>query len=290
MFFDINLEISEFKKENTNSIMYRNVFQNTLQKYPNYKQIYADVSKTDQNVGISIITENSSSSYKLPPECSIYTAEALAIYKALQNITINKETSCNKYLILSDSLGSLTGINNLTNPSDISKLIHEETYELTFLWIPGHCGIDGNELANQEASKAASSTDIHILNFIWRNPGLNRKDETIINRLRIGHTFATYNYLMARKDPPICETRGVEFTVKHIIIDCSKYADSTSKHSIPYQFSEALQPDLQSNINIVNFLKETKLLKCIIRVQYRQSHDELMLLHTYKILQNNQKS
>ncbi|KAF0758288.1 Uncharacterized protein FWK35_00021495 [Aphis craccivora] len=100
---------------------------------------------------------------------------------------------------------------------------------------------------------------------VWRNPGLNRKDETIINRFRIGHTFATltHNYLMARKDPPICETCGVEFTVKHIIIDCSKYADSRSKHSILYQLSETLQPDLQSNINIVNFLKETKLYNLI---------------------------
>jgi hypothetical protein len=95
--------------------MYRNILQNTLEKYPNYKHIYTDASKSDQNVGISIITENSSSSYKLPPECSIYTAEALAIFRVLQNIIINKETSHSKYLILSDSLSSLTGINNLTN-------------------------------------------------------------------------------------------------------------------------------------------------------------------------------
>lgn len=101
-----------------------------------------------------------------------YTAEALAIYKAIQNIIINKETSHNKYLILSDSLSSLTGINNLTNTSDISKLIHKKTYEVSqkgieiaFLWIPGHCGIDGNAFADQEVSKAVSSTHTHILNL-----------------------------------------------------------------------------------------------------------------------------
>ncbi|KAE9544361.1 hypothetical protein AGLY_001540 [Aphis glycines] len=76
------------------------------------------------------------------------------------------------------------------------------------------------------------------------------KDETIINRLRIGHTYAAHNHLMARKNPPICETCEVEVTVKHIIIDCSMYVDSRSKHSIPYQLSEALQSDLQSKINI----------------------------------------
>ncbi|VVC33472.1 Hypothetical protein CINCED_3A009096 [Cinara cedri] len=68
---------------------------------------------------------------------------------------------------------------------------------------------------------------------------------------------------MARKDPPICETCGVECTVEHIIIDCLKYADSRSKYSIPYQLSEALQSDLQSNTNIVNFLKDTKLYNLI---------------------------
>lgn len=31
--------------------------------------------------------------------------------------------------------------------------------EIYFLWIPGHGIIDGNELVDQEASKAALSTD-----------------------------------------------------------------------------------------------------------------------------------
>ncbi|KAL4141873.1 hypothetical protein QTP88_004428 [Uroleucon formosanum] len=103
------------------------------------------------------------------------TVEAIAIYKAVQNNILNKETSHNKYLILSDSLSSLTGINNLTNPTDVSKLIqetihvaHQKGREISFLWIPGHCGIDGNELADQEASKAASSTDTQILNLRLR--------------------------------------------------------------------------------------------------------------------------
>jgi hypothetical protein len=136
--------------------MYRNIFKNTLQKYSNYKHIYTDASKTDQYVGISIVTEDSTTTFKLPPVCSIYTAEAIAIYKAIvQNMTIYKDSSLNKYIILSDSLSSLTGINNMLNPTDISILIQEKTFEarqkgieISFLWIAGPCGIDGNELAD----------------------------------------------------------------------------------------------------------------------------------------------
>jgi ribonuclease HI len=87
-------------------------------------------------------------------------------------MAIYKDSSLNKYIILSDSLSSLTGINNMLNPTDISILIQEKTFEarqkgieISFLWIPGHCGIDGNELADQEARKAASSNDTQMLNL-----------------------------------------------------------------------------------------------------------------------------
>jgi hypothetical protein len=91
---------------------------------------------------------------------------------------------------------------------------------------------------------------------VWINLGLNRKHETILNRLRIGHSFVTHSHLMSKKDPPICETCGIEVTIKHILIDCYKYSDSRSKQHLPQQLSEALQPDLQSNINIINYLKD----------------------------------
>jgi hypothetical protein len=191
----------------------------------------------------------------------------------------------------------------MLNPIDISILIQEKTFEarqkgieISFLWIPGHCGIDGNELADQEALKAASSNDTQMLNLctftdlkkqtqnilyqkwqnhwtkqdtklnkiknniqVWISPGLNRKHETILNRLRIGHSFVTHNQFMSRKDPSICETCCIEVTVKYILIDCYKYSDSRSKHQLPQQLSEALQPNLQSNINIINYLKDINL-------------------------------
>ena len=174
----------------------------------------------------------------------------------LQNSKTTKTTP-NNYLIISDSLSSITGIQNTTHPSDISKLIHDKTIEardmgidICYVWVPGHCGIQGNEKADLEASNTATSNHTPIFNTYtyddkkkqiiqilnhqwhkqwtkqntklnqiknniqpWHNPEFKRKDETIINRLRIGHTFTTHNYLMSNKNPPICETfKHVEWT------------------------------------------------------------------------------
>ena len=219
----------------------------------------------------------------------------------------NKKTSPNNYLVISDSLSSITGIQNTTHPSDISKLIQEKTHisrdleiDICFVWAPGHCGIHGNEKADIEASKAASSLDTTFLNTytyedikkhtkqtlnhkwlklwthlntklnhiknniqIWHNPGLTRKEETILNRLRIGHTFITHRHLMEKSDPPICETCGVDLTVKHIITECRKYKDARKKNDISQKIGEALGPDLQSTNNLLQFLKETKIYNLI---------------------------
>lgn len=32
------------------------------------------------------------------------------------------------------------------------------------------------------------------------NPNINKKDETVINRLRIGHNITTHGFLMSRED------------------------------------------------------------------------------------------
>ena len=51
----------------------------------------------------------------------------------------------------------------------------------------------------------------------------NRKDEVIINRLRIGHTRLTHSFRMEnRPHPPLCDQceGDHELTVKHILIEC----------------------------------------------------------------------
>lgn len=285
--FNVNLTLTSYKKENTMPAIYKNMLQNILQEHPNSVQIYTDASKTNTGVGLAIIVKNKKITYKLPPQASIFTAEGIAIYKAVKYFHTENVSSVTNCTILSDSLSNLIAISNTSNPPDITKLIQEETFQagkkgkkIHFVWIPGHIGIPGNEIADQEAQNAIVSTSITNINSItfadakieinayinnkflshwrklntklnqiknninpWKNPGLNRKEETTINRLRIGHTYLTHSYLMNNEEPPECDTCRVLLTVKHIITECHKYNHYRDQFHISDQICQALGPN-----------------------------------------------
>ena len=133
---------------------------------------------------------------------------------------------------------------------------------ITFCWIPSHQDIRGNEDADRAAKDALSKaqpahfvlpcTDAFnkiqpFVSSLWQKrwdkevgnklhaimPQIdekyysgctNRKDEVIINRLRIGHTRLTHSFRMEnRPHPPLCDQceGDHELTVKHILIECN---------------------------------------------------------------------
>ena len=49
---------------------------------------------------------------------------------------------------------------------------------------------------------------------------LTRREQTLYNRLRIGHTYLTHSYLLKDEDPLICIPCNSLLTVKHILISC----------------------------------------------------------------------
>ena len=133
---------------------------------------------------------------------------------------------------------------------------------ITFCWLPSHRDIRGNEDADRAAKDALSKaqpenfelpcTDVFMkiqpfISSLWQErwdkevgnklhaimPQIddkyysgcrNRKDEVIINRLRIGHTRLTHSFRMEnRPHPPLCDQceGDHELTVKHILIECN---------------------------------------------------------------------
>ena len=133
---------------------------------------------------------------------------------------------------------------------------------ITFCWLPSHRDIRGNEDADHAAKDALSKaqpenfelpcTDVFMkiqpfILSLWQKrwdkevgnklhaimPQIddkyysgckNRKDEVIINRLRIGHTRLTHSFRMEnRPHPPLCDQceGDHELTVKHILIECN---------------------------------------------------------------------
>ena len=46
-----------------------------------------------------------------------------------------------------------------------------------------------------------------------------RKENTVLNRLRIGQSYLTHCFILRKEEAPVCVACNTELTVKHIIID-----------------------------------------------------------------------
>ena len=92
----------------------------------------------------------------------------------------------------------------------------------------------------------------------------NRKDEVIINRLRIGHTRLTHSFRMEnRPHPPLCDQceGDHELTVKHIFIECNflkiirrRYYDVTDLNQLFKTVSSKRILDFVKDIGLYNSL------------------------------------
>ena len=50
-----------------------------------------------------------------------------------------------------------------------------------------------------------------------------RREEIVLARLRIGHTYLTHSYLLRGEPPPECTSCQTQLTVSHILIDCVEF-------------------------------------------------------------------
>ena len=137
-----------------------------------------------------------------------------------------------------------------------------------FCWIPSHVGITGNERADAAARRAASvpctrrlpipARDLYpaIRSYVlsqWQRswdtlagnklrelkPNLepwqsssrrSRREEVILCRLRVGHTYGTHGHLLRGEERPLCTRCNAPVTVAHVLLACRHYARKRRVH------------------------------------------------------------
>ena len=85
-------------------------------------------------------------------------------------------------------------------------------------------------------------------------PRTNRKEETVMARLHIGHSFLTHSFLLKGEEPPMCIGCDKRLTIEHILLACSDFIEIRESHftakSLRMLFTD-ISPE-----KIFNFLKE----------------------------------
>lgn len=137
--------------------------------------IYTDGSKseTSKSVGSACVCNELRTTIinSTVRDASIFTAEALALYNAVEIAVRYPDRS---FLVFSDSLSALMALRNpkhsiKTNPYlyEIRKMVDifdkstSNNSKIKFIWVPSHKGIQGNEEADEKAREAASKEPSH---------------------------------------------------------------------------------------------------------------------------------
>lgn len=296
----INLTLAKHAKHSTPPIEYIREFNNLKNKLPPSTYVYTDGSKSSEGVGAAILCDQRKYMFSLPHVCSNYTAELLAIKKAL-NIIVPTFPGI---VVCTDSLSAIQAVQDMfSEHSMIADIINaiddlrKKNIKTLLVWIPGHSGIKENiavDKAAKEAIKEGHRIEEIPLNDVvatikvavindwqtgWSSMELGeklreikysvrpwsssrqatRREETILTRLRIGHSRLTHGHLMCREPAPMCQYCGVRLTIKHVLTECQGYDNERNDLGLPVDLRELLGNDSIFIPKLFTFLEKTHL-------------------------------
>ena len=148
----------------------------------------------------------------------------------------------------------------LVEIKELIRRAEEDIIIIDLCWVPEHVNVRGNEKADA-ALRVPTATHKAIPHTDMRRPlreaitkgwhrkwnslaregrklreikkdvkdwtsshNKSRRIETVLARLRLGHTNITHVYLMqGQTEPPKCDRCRVTITVKHLLLECRKY-------------------------------------------------------------------
>lgn len=244
-----------------------------LEKYADHVHLYTHGSTTLQcSSGVVVDPAKAITvSFKTDhPTTSSTAAELGALRAAL--CVVNREQP-QRWSIFCDSKAALQSLLSALRHGPYEQLVFEVRYLLhtslekghhvTFQWLPSHCGLIGNEHADNAARSALQGDRIETIplsrtdaasqlrvaaqemtsstcntasrlhnhhrhcptNLRLQTPtGLRRNDATLLCRLWLRVAFTkSFSFRIQMADNPFCDNCGSEETLQHIFCDCPRY-------------------------------------------------------------------
>ncbi|KAI5643442.1 RNase H domain-containing protein [Phthorimaea operculella] len=201
-------------------------------RWPNGVHLFTDASKLDDDscVGCAFICPafDHISKHKLPPECSVFSGECIALISAL---TYTANRFIKDAIIFTDALSVLSSISH--NPfkncarnilickiKELLYLCHTTDLNVKLIWIPSHVGITGNERPDSLAKDAIESGDSTFYqNFSHDMSAL--PVTSVLIRLRLGHVCSpSRRHKYHLRDSPTCDCGEDIGTPEHILFSC----------------------------------------------------------------------
>jgi ribonuclease HI len=228
-----------------------------------YDKMFTDGSKQGICVAAAAVSHDKVLVRRLPNHASIFPAEAITVLLAMDIISQSTEQDIlilSDSLSCVNAVENRSLENPLV--VEILERVHQQLHvdrRITFVWVPSHIGIAGNTVVDAVAKTGFSlpisnaeipHTDFkplissHVKNcwqLCWNSDTNNRlfkiqpviksfvvnrlprREEILIHRLRVGHTYLTFSYLLRREIPLECDFCHVRLTVEHLLLSCCKY-------------------------------------------------------------------
>ena len=224
-------DLCKYKKSNTDPTLYRLHYSELLQSFTDYTHIFTDGSKDGDKTAAAFICQSFEFSKRLPDKASIFTAELEAIVSALRYIKIT--TKNNKFVVFGDSKSVLQALLSKWDHPTVQTImrflvflhtVHKTVfvgYPVIWEFLETNVLILFAALQKDISSCFISYTDTYqyispYVRDMWQSklhatkPLIGeqpsayrsvRRDEVVLSRLRLGHSYLTHSYLL-KGEPP----------------------------------------------------------------------------------------